>query len=109
MRTKRRPVVKYYLSVPFENIGNHYVACLLISLMFSTLSNAATPPLTRAVGLYHWGGQYATSMSQGVEQIERLGGRVARVTLSSRYYSDYNAGAGCYPDFTLSKLARETD
>jgi hypothetical protein len=62
-----------------------------------------------SVGIYHWGGQHTTSLSEGVERIAGLGGRAARVMLSPLYYRDYNIGPSCYPGFSLSTVAREPD
>ena len=75
----------------------------------TTTGNLPGPPLERSVGFYHWGGQYSSSISQGVEQVANLGSRVARVTLSPRYYIDYNLGRSCYPNFSLSAIAQEPD
>jgi hypothetical protein len=75
----------------------------------AVVARAAGQPLSHAVGFYHWGGRYTTSVSQGVEQIAALGGKLARITLSPRYYSDYNLGGGCYPKFSLSAIVQETD
>jgi hypothetical protein len=81
---------------------------LPIWVMFST--GVAFPgPLANNVGFYHWGGQYTTSMSQGVERIAQLGGHVARVVLAPTYYQDYNIGTNCYPGYSLSAIAREAD
>jgi hypothetical protein len=66
-------------------------------------------PFRAKVGFYHWAGTATRSMQQGVTAVRDLGGMVARVTLSPRYYSDYNLGASCYEDFTLRKLAEEPD
>ena len=88
----------------FELLG-----CMLAILGSAAMLSAAAPPLSQAVGLYHWDGKYTTSMSQGVEHIARLGGHVARVALSARYYGDYHTGVGCYPNFSLSALAQEGD
>ena len=71
--------------------------------------NTAEPPIARTVGFYHWGGEYPASVCQGVEQIAKLGGRLARVSLSPRYYVDYNLGNGCYPKFSLGEIVTEPD
>src|SRR5262249_6659594 len=81
---------------------------VLAALVHQDAARAASPP-ERVIGFYHWGGQHSTSMSQGIEQISKLGSRIARVTLSPRYYSDYNSGVGCYPNFSLITLAQEHD
>src|SRR5689334_19796149 len=61
--------------------------------------------VTATFGLYHWGGAFTRSMHEGVEQIASLGVRNARITLSPRFFSDYNTGSGCYPQFSLSSAA----
>jgi hypothetical protein len=71
--------------------------------------SAPASPLARNVGFYHWGGGHATSMNQGVEQMAKLGAQAARVTLSPRYYSDYNIHPGCYPAFSLLTIAHEPE
>jgi hypothetical protein len=48
-------------------------------------------------------------MGGGTDHIVQLGGHVARVVLSPRYYLDYNLGSTCYPGYSLSTLAREAD
>jgi hypothetical protein len=63
----------------------------------------------KRIGIYHWGGGLTQSMSDGVERIARLGGRVARVAYSPRYYLDYGIGPACYPNYSLSALAQEPD
>jgi len=89
--------------------------CLQVLLIVLTLTtstataNASGPPFAQTVGFYHWGGRYSTSVSQGVEQIVGLGGKLARITLSPRYYTDYNLGGGCYPNFSLSAIVQEPD
>ncbi len=80
---------------------------LIFAAVLAPASYAVT--LANAVGVYHWGGQYTTSMSEGVQRIENLGGHVARVVLSPRYYSEYNTGQGCYLNYSLSALAHEPD
>jgi hypothetical protein len=84
---------------------------LVVLALFASaaVGNAAEPPLARTVGFYHWGGGYPASVSQGVEQIAALGGRLARITLSPRHYIDYNLGGGCYPNFSLSAIVQEPD
>jgi len=82
-----------------------------MALIFAMCSAAMALPSAPAdtVGFYHWGGQYTTSMSQGVERIAQLGGHVARVVLAPTYYRDYHTGSGCYPGYSLSAIAREAD
>lgn len=48
-------------------------------------------------------------MSQGVEQIAALGAKTARVSLSAKYYTDYNIGTSCYPQFSLTAAAQQAD
>src|SRR5947209_15255411 len=84
----------------------------LTALIFAGIlsSFAGTPANTlKNVGIYHWGGSFTKSMSQGVEQIAALGVRNARVTLSPTYNADYNIAAVCYPGFTLSDAVRQPD
>ncbi|MGI8742678.1 MAG: hypothetical protein ACR2NN_08920 [Bryobacteraceae bacterium] len=72
---------------------------------------AGTPAHTgNTIGLYHWGGTFSKSMSQGIEQIAALGVRNARVSLSARYYADYNiSSTACYQNFSLTDAARLPD
>jgi hypothetical protein len=75
-------------------------------------NGAACPsekPFTQKVGIYHWGGQASNSIGGGIDQIASIGVRNARITMSPRYYTDYNIRSGCYPSFTLAKLAAEPD
>lgn len=82
----------------------------VLTLFAAALNARATEPsLTHILGFYHWGGQRTASVSQGVEQIANLGGKLARVVLSPRYYFDYNLGSNCYEKFSLSALIREPD
>jgi hypothetical protein len=81
----------------------------VLILVLSSTAAASPGSLANSVGVYNWGGRYATSMSEGVERIARLGGHVARVVLSPTYYRDYNIGATCYPAYSLSAIAREPD
>src|ERR1700730_11132573 len=81
---------------------------LIVSSSIGTII-APAAPLAKNVGFYHWGGKYSSSMSQGVEQMAKLGTRVARVTLSPRYNTDYNAGSSCYPNFSLTAIAQDPD
>jgi hypothetical protein len=69
----------------------------------------ATAAQTGDIGIYHWGGQAQVSMSDGVQRIAALGGRVARVVFSPKYYSDYRGVPTCYANFSLAVLAREPD
>ena len=80
---------------------------LLCSLALAQLSWAG--PFSASVGFYHWGGRATVSMSEGVERIARLGGRVARVTLSPRHYREYNSSSACYPGYSLTAIAQERD
>jgi|HubBroStandDraft_1064217.scaffolds.fasta_scaffold02102_8 hypothetical protein len=81
---------------------------LLISGLLSAVA-AVAGSLANTMGVYNLGGSYPTSMSEGVERIAQLGGHVARVALSPTYYSEYNAGTGCYPGYSLSAIARQAD
>src|SRR4029077_4384927 len=82
---------------------------LVLMLFTSVLTNAVGQPLAHTVGFYHWGGRYTTSVNQGVEQIAPLVGKLARITLSPRYYTDYNLGGNCYSNFSLSAIVQEPD
>jgi hypothetical protein len=64
---------------------------------------------TGQIGVYHWGGRYTRSVSQGVAAIASLGGRVARISLSPRFYRDYNMGPDCYSGFSLAAGAQDPD
>jgi hypothetical protein len=61
------------------------------------------------IGIYHWGGQYAQSVSQGVGAVAALGGQVVRISLSARFYRDYNMGPDCLSGFTLAGGAQDPD
>jgi len=76
-------------------------------LLFAALLKAQGP--AARIGIYHWGGQHSHSMNEGVDAIAALGGHVARVALSARYYRDYNIGQECYPRFSLTEAARQQD
>jgi hypothetical protein len=69
---------------------------------------AGTPGEAR-IGIYHWGGRYPNSVSEGVDAIAGLGGHTARVALSARYFRDYNISPDCHPDFSLATAAQEPD
>jgi len=69
---------------------------------------AQTPGAAR-LGIYHWAGAPAHSMAQGVTAIADLGGHMARLAFSARYYRDYNIAQNCYPNFTLAAAAQEPD
>jgi hypothetical protein len=71
--------------------------------------HAAANAFQRTVGIYHWGSQYPTSVSQGVRQIAALGGHIARIALSARSYVDYQMASACYPNFSLTSFAQEPD
>ena len=64
---------------------------------------------SRKVGIYHWGGEMAYSMKDGVDRIAAVGGHIARVALAPTYFTDYNVGTGCYPDFSLAEAAKIPD
>lgn len=84
----------------------------LLALIFAQALAATTAHAARfseKVGIYHWGGGFTTSMSGGVSRIANLGGHVARVTMAATYYRDYNIGTSCYPQFSLTALAKEPD
>jgi hypothetical protein len=81
----------------------------LIVFTWTLVPAGIAQSFSRNVGIYHWNGQFSNTMSQGVEQITLLGGRTARVALTPRYYTDYNIGGPCYPNYTLSTIAQEAD
>lgn len=82
---------------------------IYLALLAPIASAVAAGYGTGQIGVYHWGGQYTRSVSQGVTAIASLGGRVARITLSPRFYRDYNMGSDCYSGFTLSAGAQDPD
>ena len=61
------------------------------------------------LGIYHWGGQAARGVSEGVTRIAGIGGTAVRITLSPLYTTDYNISGGCYQDFTLTNIAHIPD
>jgi hypothetical protein len=81
-------------------------ACVLLAVLPGFL-----PAQTQRTGLgvYHWGGQYPHSINEGVVAIADLGGHVARIVLSPRYYLDYHIDSTCYPAFSLAAIAQEPD
>jgi len=82
---------------------------MALAFAAQVVSASDASSLGRSVGFYHWGGQHTASMSEGVERIAALSGRVARIVLSPRYYRDYNLGSDCYPGYSLSAIALEPD
>jgi hypothetical protein len=83
------------------------VPCVITTLVVVSHLRAAGDAVR--IGVYHWGGERTRSMAEGVRQIASLGGTVARVAYSPRYPSDYNVGTECYENFSLTRLAQETD
>src|ERR1700733_13397410 len=83
-----------------------WILAFIASTIFAV---APAQSLVKNVGFYNWGGQFTNSVNQGVEQTAELGSRAVRVTLSPRYYTDYNIGGPCYPNFSLSIIAQEPD
>lgn len=79
---------------------------LMCAYAMLTLSAASA---NDRIGIYHWAGKRTTSMSEGVDRIVEMGGSVARVAFSPRYYTDYGVAEGCYADFSLDRLAQEPD
>jgi hypothetical protein len=79
----------------------------VLAALFAAMSQAES--LAERVGVYHWDGQYTTSMSEGVERVAGMGGHIVRLVISPMYYTDYNTGQGCYPQFSLSAFMREPD
>jgi hypothetical protein len=80
---------------------------VLVAAFFGTAALAEPP--AKIVGVYHWGGQVPRSVSQGVEQIAGLGGRIVRIALSPRHYSDYEGRDACYSGFSLAAIAQDPD
>lgn len=80
---------------------------LIFGVLPATLI-AGTPGAAR-IGIYHWGGRYPRSVTEGVERITALGGHVARLALTPRYYRDYNISPLCPPGFTLTTAAQDPD
>lgn len=70
---------------------------------------AWSDPGAASLGIYHWGGRYPASISEGADAIVALGGRVARVTVSPRADLDYHTGGGCHPNFSLTRAVQEPD
>jgi len=88
------------------------LACELFHSGLGPLSAqpAKTEPrsLAQTMGFYHWAGVHTTSINQGIEEIARIGGRIARITLSARYRQDYNKdGPSCLPGFSLAGALRD--
>jgi hypothetical protein len=84
------------------------IMCALLFGMWASVLFAMTPGATR-IGIYHWGGRYSHSVGDGVDTIASLGGHVARIAFSARYYRDYNIAPDCYPGFSLTTAAQEPD
>ena len=69
----------------------------------------ASPAFTAEIGLYHWGGVYPHSVSEGVERIAQLGGTLARITVSARAAVDYQTTDACPADFSLLAALQSPD
>jgi len=69
----------------------------------------ANPGFATQIGIYHWGGVYPHSVSEGVERIAQLGGTVARITISARATVDYQTGEDCATDFSLPDAIQSPD
>ena len=80
---------------------------VILAFLVSALS--AQPRSATQLGIYHWGAGHSHSVNEGVTAIVSLGGHVARVALSPRYYRDYHIAETCYPNFTLTAAAQEPD
>src|SRR5690349_14428425 len=80
---------------------------LIFGLWTATLV-AATPGEAR-IGIYHWGGRSARSVSGGIEKISGLGGHVARIAISPRNNRDYNIATDCIENFSLVSAAQTPD
>ncbi|MFN0106000.1 MAG: hypothetical protein ACKV2U_28420 [Bryobacteraceae bacterium] len=86
---------------------SHTTLFSLLALLLSVAPLSAQRSPDSAVGIYHWGGKKSRSVSQGVEEIAGLGGRIVRIALSARNRADYNMGGGCIESFNLAKAVRE--
>ena len=82
---------------------------IYLALLVPLAAAQAAGPGTGQIGIYHWGGQYAQSVSQGVAAVASLGGQVVRISLSPRFYRDYNMGTNCLAGFTLAQGAQDPD
>jgi len=82
---------------------------IYLALLAPLVSALAAGNGAGQIGVYHWGGQYSQSVSQGVAAIASLGGRVARISLSARFYRDYNMGTDCLSGFNLTAGAQDPD
>jgi hypothetical protein len=82
----------------------HRTACFLL---FSAFLFGQNPAPANKIGFYHWGGEYPSSITRGVEEIARLKGHIARITLSARYLIDYHRSYTCSEKFSLDNALRE--
>ena len=82
---------------------------IYLALLSAIASALAAGSGADQIGIYHWGGQYAQSVSQGVDAAASLGGRFVRISLSARFYQDYNMGPDCLSNFTLAGAAQDPD
>jgi hypothetical protein len=62
---------------------------------------ASSRPLASVVGFYHWGGKQPDDFSKGIASLQRLQGRIFRISLSARMELDYGIGSRCLADFSL--------
>jgi hypothetical protein len=79
---------------------------LLTGLLLVSLSWGGAPP-SHYVGFYHWGGAYQASIAEGVEAVAQIGGRIARVAISPRFYIDYHIASYCIANFSLAAAVRD--
>ncbi|HEV3332898.1 MAG TPA: hypothetical protein VG096_18050 [Bryobacteraceae bacterium] len=82
---------------------------IYLALLAPIASALAAGSGSGQIGIYHWGGQYSQSVSQGVGAVAALGGKVVRISLSARFYRDYNMGPDCLTGFTLAAAAQDPD
>jgi hypothetical protein len=61
------------------------------------------------VGIYHWSGKAARSLTQGVQAVAEMGGSAIRLVLSARSGLDYNLGPRCLDDFRLAEFLGDSD
>ena len=99
--------------VTLKNLGREGITVKLklisVFALLAVSSSSQAGDFNRNLGFYHWGGKFTTSIHQGANNIEDIHGRVARISLSARYYVDYNVGTSCYQNYSLSAIVQEPD
>jgi hypothetical protein len=76
---------------------------------FLTLPLFAQPDPSLHVGFYHWGGVYPASISEGVDAVAAIGGRIVRLAVSAKMNRDYGIAWDCIPGFTLAGAMQYPD